>query len=412
MSLPDNQRIRELDVYLQTLVTGFVIVTRIKSSLFQKKKSKKTVSAKNRYNFSIHGVANFSLSGQGPLFEYMTYQYTDFLETNAGNFPHQNVFAVKVASAPMEPDYTQVITMGNEKFARATDGNGFIWSVKNKVAMLDGQKPLAEQMTLSFDPSFNKMKANVLCELFWRFRFAQKKVALVHAACVANDNEAILLPAWKNVGKTATCLKLVAAGSDFLADDRLWLRSDGIALSFPRYVVLKDSNIEHFPEISSIITKAKLHALNLLARMKWLESMSLFKRIRQRLIPAQYFHIKELYSASRVLSQSKISTVVQLVKSKSNVEVKMHLVDSQRSANTISNIGDVEWNHSLMTLVSAHDTFFPGGPCWSQELTELMDDERQIVKGALSSLQCHELSLPEEGQHLNWTAVTQKLLGQ
>lgn len=369
------------------------------------------MNAESKNNYSLHGVADFSLSGAGPLFSYLAYQYENFLISETNTLPGPSDFAVTITATASGDESDRILISGDEGYARSVDGEGFIWSVNNKAARLDGQQPLAKQTTLLFDPSFNKMKASVLCELFWRLSFVEKQVALVHAACVAKGSEAILLPAWKNAGKTATCLKLVAAGSDFLADDRLWLRSDGVALAFPRYVVLKDSNLEHFPEICSIMTKIKLLIFSSMSRLKWLRENALFKRVRRRFIRAQYFRINDLYPAANILSQSKVNKTVQLVKSRKSGKVEMRQADSTRTASTVSDIGDVEWNHSLQTLVSAHDILFPDGPCWSDELSALMHAERQVVREALSSTQCHQLSMPEENRRFDWRILTQKLLG-
>lgn len=368
------------------------------------------MNAESKKSYSLHGVADFSLSGEGPLFRYLAYQYKDFLssETNKPSAP--TGFAVTITATASGDEHDRVLVSGNEGYARSLDGKGFIWSVNNKAVRLDGLQPLAKQTMLIFDSSFNKMKANVLCELFWRLSFVENQVALVHAACVAKGGGAILIPAWKNVGKTATCLKLIAEGSDFLADDRLWLRSDGVALAFPRYVVLKDSNLEHFPEISSITTKIKLHTFSFMSRLKWVGNNALFKRIRRRFIRAQYFRINDLYPEANILSQSKVSKTVQLVKSRKADKVEMHQADSSRTASTVSDIGDVEWNHALQTLVSAHDILFPDGPSWSDELSALMSAERRVVREAITSIECQQLSLPDDKRHLNWHAVKQKLM--
>jgi hypothetical protein len=139
---------------------------------------------------------------------------------------------------------------------------------------------------------------------------------------------------------------------------------------------------------------------------------ALFKRVRRRFIRAQYFRINDLYPEANILSQSKISKTVQLVKSRKNDKVEMHQADSSRTANTVSDIGDVEWNHSLQTLVSAHDILFPDGPSWSDELSALMHAERRVVREAITSIECQQLSLPDDKRHLNWHEVKQKLLDQ
>ena len=55
----------------------------------------------------------------------------------------------------------------------------------------------------------------------------------IHAACVARDGFAVLMPAMPSTGKTLTTLQLLHKGYDYMADDTLILDNKGTAYSYP-----------------------------------------------------------------------------------------------------------------------------------------------------------------------------------
>jgi glycosyltransferase involved in cell wall biosynthesis len=68
-----------------------------------------------------------------------------------------------------------------------------------------------------------------------RWAFVRKGYALVHAACVSFDGEAVLVTARTDTGKTTTILKaLDAYGCGFLSDDLTLVTPDGRVMTYPK----------------------------------------------------------------------------------------------------------------------------------------------------------------------------------
>jgi dolichol-phosphate mannosyltransferase len=68
-----------------------------------------------------------------------------------------------------------------------------------------------------------------------RWAFAERGYALVHAACIANEDHAYLITAKTDTGKTTTCLKSLEEGRyRFVSDDLTLLSPDGRVLTYPK----------------------------------------------------------------------------------------------------------------------------------------------------------------------------------
>jgi hypothetical protein len=75
---------------------------------------------------------------------------------------------------------------------------------------------------------------------------------LVHAAAVALDRRAVVIPGTQGRGKTTACLSLVAGGFSFLSDDVVFLRAHGGTVevcALPEHVSVTDRTIGMFPEL-------------------------------------------------------------------------------------------------------------------------------------------------------------------
>src|SRR4029453_4056048 len=67
----------------------------------------------------------------------------------------------------------------------------------------------------------------------------EKGYALVHAACVASGEDALLVTARTDTGKTTTILRILDAEDHaFLSDDLVLVRPDGRVLSYPKRLTI------------------------------------------------------------------------------------------------------------------------------------------------------------------------------
>jgi len=70
---------------------------------------------------------------------------------------------------------------------------------------------------------------------------------LIHAAVVARDDRAVILPAWSGTGKSTLCAALVQRGWRFLSDEFCLLHlTDGSIHPLPRPIPLKNESIPAF----------------------------------------------------------------------------------------------------------------------------------------------------------------------
>ena len=282
----------------------------------------------NQRHYSLHQKVGFSLRGSGPLYDYLAYQYNYFFLKEQKVTESNQSSLVLTINENFVREYDTKLKNGNEYFALDSNHELFIWSVGNKRVALDGRATLVEQLSINFESGFNRMKANLICELVTRLKFAEHDIALVHAACITKKGEAVLLPAWKGMGKTAACLKLVEAGYDFMADDRIWISASGEVYAYPRYVVIKDSNAAFFPQFTTYYIKIKQWLLQLAGKVRCINRSSLFQRIRRFLIPAKYFYIEDLYPSVKIVRKTQLGSVVSIVKKERSREISIESMGS------------------------------------------------------------------------------------
>jgi dolichol-phosphate mannosyltransferase len=78
-----------------------------------------------------------------------------------------------------------------------------------------------------------------------RWTFAEKGYALVHAACIAHGDDAYLITAKTDTGKTTTCLKtLDGRPYRFVSDDLTLLAPDGRVLTYPKPLTISRHTVK------------------------------------------------------------------------------------------------------------------------------------------------------------------------
>ena len=108
--------------------------------------------------------------------------------------------------------------------------------------------------------SLHVLYTNVV-EPILRWSFVRKGYALVHAACVSFDGQAVLVTARTDTGKTSTILRTVDNyACSFLSDDMTIVGRDGTVLSYPKPLT---------------ITNHTLSAVNANSSLTWWERIAL-----------------------------------------------------------------------------------------------------------------------------------------
>jgi hypothetical protein len=75
----------------------------------------------------------------------------------------------------------------------------------------------------------------------WIAEHARDRI-FVHAAVVAIDGRAIVLPGRSLAGKTTLCAALLAAGAEYLSDEYAALDRDGLVHPYPRPLALREDD--------------------------------------------------------------------------------------------------------------------------------------------------------------------------
>ena len=129
-----------------------------------------------------------------------------------------------------------------------------------------------------------------------RWTFVRKGYALVHAACVSFDGQAVLVTARTDTGKTSTILRTVDNyACSFLSDDMTIVSKDGHVMSYPKPLTISNHT---------------LSAVNANSSLKWWERIAL--QFQSRL------HSKGGRKVGMDLSKSKLpaatmNAIVQMI---------------------------------------------------------------------------------------------------
>jgi dolichol-phosphate mannosyltransferase len=155
-----------------------------------------------------------------------------------------------------------------------------------------------------------------------RWTFASKGYALVHAACFADGDQAVMLTARTDTGKTTTALKLLDHYPySFLSDDLTLVCPDGRVLAYPKPLTISRHTVAavQTPLLSRVeriklIPQSRLHSRTgrrlafVLAKMRI--PAATVNAVVQRLIPPPKYDINRLVPTARVAPEAKIARLV------------------------------------------------------------------------------------------------------
>jgi dolichol-phosphate mannosyltransferase len=100
--------------------------------------------------------------------------------------------------------------------------------------------------------SLHALYTNVV-EPILRWSFVRRGYALVPAACISFDGQAVLVTARTNTGKTSTILRAVDNyACSFLSDDRTVVGRDGTVLSYPKPLTISNHTLKGMKANSSL----------------------------------------------------------------------------------------------------------------------------------------------------------------
>src|SRR5215208_3729211 len=124
----------------------------------------------------------------------------------------------------------------NIHYAESLGRHGFEVTISNKNTVEVAVSPILKY-------SLHVLYTNVV-EPILRWTFVRKGYALVHAACVAFDGQAVLVTARTDTGKTSTILRTVDNyDCSFLSDDMTIVSREGHVMSFPKPLTISNHTL-------------------------------------------------------------------------------------------------------------------------------------------------------------------------
>jgi dolichol-phosphate mannosyltransferase len=232
-----------------------------------------------------------------------------------------------------------------------------------------------------------------------RWNFVRKGYALVHAACVSFDGQAVLVTAQTDTGKTSTILRTVDNyACSFLSDDMTIISHDGRVMSYPKPLTISNHTLSAVNANSSLTWwerialqfQSRLHSksgrkvgLNLSKSKLPAATMN---AIVQMLVPPPKYMVHRLIPKATYANFATLSRAVIIERGEEYVEALQH----QQAVETFVN--------------NAEDAYgFPPYPILADSLShwngqDLHLQEQSIVDEALKTIPTIRLRDPK----FNW----------
>ena len=161
-----------------------------------------------------------------------------------------------------------------------------------------------------------------LIEPILRWTFAESGYALVHAACIANGDDALLITAKTDTGKTTTCLQtLDGRPYRFVSDDLTLLSPDGRVLPYPKPLTISRHTLKAVKkplltrrERLTLLYQSRLHSRSgrrvamILARTRL--PAATINAIVQLLVPPPKYQVDRLLPDVQIAPEAKLAGIV------------------------------------------------------------------------------------------------------
>lgn len=254
-------------------------------------------------------------------------------------------------------------------------------------------------------PNWEPFYATYPVEFAIRSRMVEQGKALIHASGVELDGETTLFPAWRGAGKTNTLLSLLRAGGNFLADDRLWVGTDGNARGYPLAVNLQPYNVESFPEIeleydsqsdrmkaktSQYINEQLADSSSIVGKgVQFLTSQLLESNERS------FTYVNSLFPNAEYVENAGVDNFVVLRAAPKRESVSIEPMSSVAALTDLRAVNYYEWNHRLEEYFNAYDSLVPDESILDR-LHDVVDREEQILIDLLRDTNTYVAEIPRK----------------
>ncbi len=333
-------------------------------------RSKRSLRANTKHRYDIHGIIRVESDGKLPELEAFRVKSLDGepdISVKIGPLPtHVN------SSAPTEANpfhvsmrYTE---MGNYGFGA-------------DIAIRDQVHVLATPL-LAHSP--HVLYTN-LVEPILRWEFVRRGYALVHGACIVQGDDAYLITARTDTGKTTTMLKLLDERPyEFVSDDLTLVSSSGDVRPYPKPLTISSHTLHAVKrhlltrrERATLPLQSRLHSRNgrkfafLLSKFK-LPAASI-NAFAQFLIPPPKYPVQRLVPGVQIASSARVKGVFIIHRSDESLE----WLDVDTTLDIV--LANTEDAYGFPPYHTIENFLLTGA---SDNLREI---ERQIIAGALEN---------------------------
>ncbi len=219
-----------------------------------------------------------------------------------------------------------------------------------------------------------------------RWTFAERGYALVHAACFASGEEAFLVTARTDTGKTTTSLRMLDAHPySFLSDDLTLVTPEGRVLTYPKPLTISRHTLRAVKtplltrrERIGLIVQSRLHSRSgrrfalILARTHL--PAATINALVQMIVPPPKYHVERLVPEVQVAPEAQLAGMVVIERGGTETA----LLDEDAALETLMRNCEDAYGFPPYSAIE--------GSLRNRKGNDLKDVERTIVAGALSDL--------------------------
>lgn len=176
-----------------------------------------------------------------------------------------------------------------------------------------------------------------------RIKQIQKGYIPIHASCLSRNNQALLFPAYPNVGKTLSTLQLLEEGYKYISDDTTIVGRDGIAYltSFPSAIGYKD-----FLKFINPSEIGKLRYYKTLLKAKIYES----NKVLSRMVHPPLISLGNIFSTAE---KAKVDSVIIIEIGQKKIEE----IDKRKMEDKIIKINNYSLSRISNPLILSYSYF-------------------------------------------------------
>lgn len=347
--------------------------------------------------FKFSNDTILKLSGSGPTIRYLDNSFRYF-----ESYTHSEQADITCKIAPIKTSTERKLGNPSKNFSRS--GSSFILKRHGGAWTLDKNW---EKIRMS--PDLIDDRPRIAIEFALRKKYIEDEISLVHGSAVRINNEIIIMPAWRHTGKTNIMLSLLEQGGDYLADDRVWIGSDGKVLAYPSNIHLMSYNYKSFPNLSeNLIDRFRAILSSNINNIVEDNSSKIFRGIKQvnntLISQNDWIEPNKLYQGTDIINSGTIDRLL-LLQSTDRSSPKLEKIPQSELHRALRSISFYEWDKDLLEIGMTHDTLFPGRNSREDQIKGLIEKDSDVFSTLTSSFDCYKLLVPQQE---SWSQKTKQ----